>query len=183
MKKILTVLLVLVVACGLFAASGDVLKTNSSLKIKYLKSESAAYGLDWFAEQALSTQKTEGNFNDAQGSTQDVTAYLKVVKNFSDVGVKIQVSNPALADSDAVDTKTIKYSATIASVGNNVFSNLVTTLPESSTNLEIARMPAAKSDSLVGNLKFVFSPNSTDISSATVNVNYVGNVTVSMISL
>jgi len=178
MKKILTVLLVLVVACGLFAASET--KASDSLKLNYLKSTAAAYGLGWYSDATVETETASENFNKNDGTSKNIVAYLKAVKNYSASVVNIKITAPTLTNE--VDATTIAYTATITNMTADALSDVAATIASSTspTATAIATMPAKLTASLLGILKFEFIPVAADISAATANVAYDADVTVTM---
>jgi len=187
MKKMMVILVMLAVVCGgaLFAVSN-----TATLTLNYLKDASAQYGIGWFAEEsATAAEKSSDSFNTTEGETVNVTAYLKVTSNFSPNLVTLSALLPNLKNGDysaAVDpdTTTISYTAALSSTTSSTTS-LSTTSLSSSLNPEattFATIPANVSVAQTSWVKFVFTPSASDLSSATANKSYTGDVVVTMTS-
>jgi uncharacterized protein YxeA len=188
MKKMMVILVMLAVVCGgaLFAVSN-----TATLTLNYLKDASAQYGIGWFAEESTTAAgKSSASFNTTEGETVNVTAYLKVTSNFSPNLVTLSALLPNLKNedysaADNPDTTTISYTAALSSTTSSTTSLSTTSLSSSlnpTAGTTFATIPANVSVAQTSWVKFVFTPSASDLSSATANKSYTGDVVVTMTS-
>lgn len=183
MKKVFAILLVLVMVTGLFAVATDV--GSDELKLTYLKSSSTRYDVGWFANSSFTTVLETAAFNETDGTTKDVEAYLRTVSNFSDVTCSIYGSFKPLTPESAVaegKSEKISYKASITNLTGDSISDAASAIESSVGGDEVllGNMPSRQLVSQTGALKFIFQANSDDIAKAQENVAYSTTVAVTM---
>lgn len=188
MKKAM-VLVSLLAVLGSGFVFADTLGT-STLKLNYLKNMNKQYSIGWYAEQSdNAVAKASDSFNTATGETVYITAYLKAISNYSPNMVTLSVKLPSLKNDDYGtgaddDSSTIGYTATLTSTTAATTSLLEASLTSdvNPTDTDFATIPANASLAQASWIKFVFTPNASDLADATANKAYSGDVIVTMSS-
>lgn len=161
---------------------------SDSLTLNYKKVVESTNSIDWFTDVSATSSITSATFS----SEETVSAYLRVTNNYTDASPSVLAVFPKLTN--GTDATTIGYTIAVSCPTSGVADNAATLVgadsPSSlsfaaktdSTVESIATIAGDQSAKKTGILLFVFTPDATDLSNATANVDYSGNVVVTLAS-